>query len=408
MTIESNVVEVRAPNEQSEGSLSRVIRWIRAVGEPVAEHEPLVEIETDKVTLEIAAPSAGMLNEIIKHEREDIVPGDLLGKIHVGESSANGATEVVATPVAAVDSAEAIRSPGFVPSNTSLPHGAPRVTRRTSSVSPAVSRLLVERGVEAAAIHGTGESGRITVDDVLHYTQTHRGESSGNRVPHSPARRRIAEQVTKSLLHTAPHVTAVFEADFSAVLAHRARYRDEFARQNVRLTLTAYVLAACVRAVQAVPETNARWTQDAVEIFDRINIGVATAVGNGGLVVPVIRDVQSLDLFGIARDLGSLVSAAGAGRLTASDMQGGTFTVSNHGATGSILAAPIVIHQPQSAALGVGKLQKRAVVLEADGEDRIVVRPCCFLTLTIDHRVMDGDHANRFLGTLVQTLESFR
>jgi 2-oxoglutarate dehydrogenase E2 component (dihydrolipoamide succinyltransferase) len=408
MTIESNVVEVRAPNEQSEGSLSRVIRWIRAVGEPVAEHEPLVEVETDKVTLEIAAPSAGMLSEIIKREREDIVPGDLLGRIHVGESYANGSSEVVATPVAAVDSAEAIGSAGLVPSNTSLPPGPLRATRRSSSVSPAVSRLLVEHGVEAAAIHGTGESGRITVDDVLHYTQTHRGESSVNRVPHSPARRRIAELVTKSLLHTAPHVTAVFEADFSAVLAHRARYRDEFARQNVRLTLTAYVLAACVRAVQAVPEANARWTQDAVEIFDRINIGVATAVASGGLVVPVVRDVHSLDLFGIARDLGSLVSAARAGRLTASDMQGGTFTVSNHGATGSVLATPIVIHQPQSAALGVGKLQKRAVVLEADGEDRIVVRPCCFLTLTIDHRVMDGDHANRFLGTLVQTLESFR
>lgn len=407
MTIESSVVEVRAPNEQSEGNLSRVIRWLRTVGEPVAEHEPLVEIETDKVTLEIAAPSAGMLSEIIKREREDIVPGDLLGKIHVEKSSANGATEFGATPVAAVDSTEAIGSSGVAPSNTSLPQGARKATRRSFSVSPAVSRLLVEHGVEAAAIHGTGEGGRITVDDVLQYAQTHRGGSSGHRVPHSPARRRIAEHVTESLLHTTPHVTAVFEADFSAVLTHRARYRDEFARRNVRLTLTAYVLAACVRAVQSVPEANARWTQDAVEIFDRINIGVATAVAGGGLVVPVVRDVHSLDLFGIARDLGSLVSAAREGRLTASDMRGGTFTVSNHGATGSVLAAPIVIHQPQSAALGVGKLQKRAVVLEVDGEDRIVVRPCCFLTLTIDHRVMDGDHANRFLGTLVQTLENF-
>ena len=210
-----------------------------------------------------------------------------------------------------------------------------------------------------------------------------------------------------SLLHTAPHVTTVFEANLAAALAHRERHREEFARQGAPLTLTAYFLQAAVTAIRAVPEANSRWTDTALEIFDSVHIGVATAL-ESGLVVPVLRNVQSRDLLQTARALNELISRAREGRLTPSDMRGGTFTISNHGVSGSLIATPIIINQPQAAILGIGKLEKRAVVVEspADPAGRVAVEPRCYVTLTIDHRVMDGQQANRFLQAFVQRLES--
>jgi 2-oxoglutarate dehydrogenase E2 component (dihydrolipoamide succinyltransferase) len=207
-----------------------------------------------------------------------------------------------------------------------------------------------------------------------------------------------------SLLHTAPHVTTVFEADFGAVLAHRERHRDAYASRGAPLTLTVYLIAACVDAIRAAPEANARWTEDALEIIERIDIGVGTALTGGGLIVPVIRDVAALGLDEIARRLADLTTRAREDRLSPAEVRGGTFTISNHGVSGSLLAAPIVINQPQSAILGVGKLERRPTVVDTDGEERIVVRPRCYLTLTIDHRVMDGQRANAFMDVLVRRL----
>jgi len=199
-------------------------------------------------------------------------------------------------------------------------------------------------------------------------------------------------------------VTTVFEADLSAVLADRALRREEFARRGAPLTLTAYFVQAAVAAIRAVPEANSRWTDTALEIYDSIHIGVATAVQDVGLIVPVLRDAQARDLFDTARELDELVRRARAGTLSPADVRGGTFTLSNHGVSGSLLAAPIIIHQPQAAILGVGKLEKRAVVVEEGDEQKVVVRPRCYVTLTLDHRVMDGHRANHFLQVFVQTL----
>ena len=227
-------------------------------------------------------------------------------------------------------------------------------------------------------------------------------------MPHTSVRKRIAERMVESLLHTAPHVTTIFEVDLSAVLAHRAQHRADFEQRGASLTLTAYFLAACVDAIREVPEVNSRWSDDALEIYDNIDIGVGTAVEGKGLVVPVVRAVQSLDLFGIARALSDLVARAREDKLTPADVRGGTFTISNHGVSGSLVATPIVINQPQSAILGVGKLEKRAVVVDDNGTDKIVVQPRCYVTLTLDHRVMDGHRANRFLQVLVERLENWR
>ena len=156
-----------------------------------------------------------------------------------------------------------------------------------------------------------------------------------------------------------------------------------------------------------MPEANGRWSEDAILLNERIDIGVGTAIEGRGLVVPVIRDAGRLDLPGIAAALGELVGKAREDRLAAADLQGGTFTISNHGVSGSLVAAPIVINQPQSAILGVGKLEKRVVVAMVDGRDSVVIRPCCYVTLTIDHRVLDGHQANRFMQTLVVRLEAW-
>jgi 2-oxoglutarate dehydrogenase E2 component (dihydrolipoamide succinyltransferase) len=213
--------------------------------------------------------------------------------------------------------------------------------------------------------------------------------------------------MVESLLHTAPHVTTVFEVDMGEVLAHRQRHREEFARQGVALTLTAYFAQAAVTAIREVPEANSRWLDAALEIYDSINLGIATAAADG-LVVPVLQHAESLDLLETARRLEELVRRARDGALTPADVRGGTFTLSNHGVSGSLLAAPIIIPQPQSAILGLGKLEKRAVVIDADGQDEIVARSRCYATLTIDHRVMDGSRANRFLQVFTERLGGWK
>ncbi|TLZ34957.1 MAG: 2-oxo acid dehydrogenase subunit E2 [Gammaproteobacteria bacterium] len=402
----TRAVEIRAPSGETEGTRSQILRWLKRLGESVAENEPLIEIETDKVTVELASPGSGVLREILKQEQEEIAPGELLGRI---ESGAAAGAAAVATP--------AIAAPAVVASAAGGSAGAPaRRERRAGAaageLSPAVSRLLRERGLDAAAIRGTGPGGRVTVEDVLRGgTAEPREPGAGadaageiRRVPHTAVRKRIAEHMVQSLLRTAPHVTTVFEADLAAVLADRSRRREEFARRGVPLTLTAYFVQAAVAAIRAVPEANSRWTDTALEIHELIHIGVATAVEGTGLLVPVLRDAGSRDLFDTALGLNDLVTRARAGELSPADLRGGTFTISNHGVSGSLLAAPIIINQPQSAILGVGKLEKRPVVVDEGDEEKIMVRPRCYVTLTLDHRVMDGHRANRFLEALVHTL----
>ena len=438
-------VDIRAPSGQEEGTRSQVSRWLKAVGEPVAEHEPLIELETDKVTVEVASPGTGVLTEILKQEQEEVAPGEILGRIGADSGSASAietAHEHAAAAASLPQGGAGAREPaaqGMSPRDATVPAGTDARAPGSGSgaaarpLSPAVRRLLAEHSLDAGSIRGTGEGGRITVADVMTVVAgssavagTSAGGSAGrqadavdapadsdglegaasHRVPHSLMRKRIASRMVESLLHTAPHVTTVFEVDMGEVLAHRQRHRDEFARQGATLTLTAYFAQAAVAAIRAVPEANSRWTDAALEIHDTINLGIATAVDEG-LVVPVLQHVETLDLLETARRLEELVRRAREGSLTPADVRGGTFTLSNHGVSGSLLAAPIIIPQPQSAILGLGKLEKRARVIERGGEDEIVARPCCYATLTIDHRVMDGSRANRFLQAFTERLSGW-
>jgi 2-oxoglutarate dehydrogenase E2 component (dihydrolipoamide succinyltransferase) len=393
-------IDVLAPALE-DGTAAVVLRWLKRVGDRVEEHEPLLELETDKVTVEVPAPASGELTAILCKEQSSVTPGLALAQLRLGPAAPRQAkTPPAADPTRPAAAAEPL-------------------------LSPAVRRLLAEHRLSAQDIPGTGRDGRVTAADVTRHASRPGGTDSGTapahtaapvaarpaaersrHVAHSVMRRRIAAHMVQSMA-TAPHVTSVFAADLTRVFAHRAQAAPALASEGVRLTLTAYFVRAAVAALAAVPEANATFHDDSLEIYADANIGVATALGDDGLIVPVLHQAQVLDLAQTARGLAGLVESARAGTLAPADVRGGTFTISNHGVSGSLLAAPIVINQPQVAILGVGKVERRVVVQTDHAGDSLAVRPMCYLTLTVDHRALDGFQANRFLSVCVATLESW-
>jgi len=207
--------------------------------------------------------------------------------------------------------------------------------------------------------------------------------------------------------HTSPHVTTVMEADLSRVVAHRQANKEAFARDGVNLTFTAYFVAAAVAALKAYPMVNSSWSDEGIVLHKPIHIGLATSLGEEGLIVPVIKNADALSLLGLARAINDLAARARAKKLQPDEVKGGTFTITNHGISGSLFATPI-IHQPQCAILGVGAIQKRVVVLsdEARG-DMLAIRPMVYLSLTFDHRILDGAIADSFLGKVVEYLQNW-
>jgi 2-oxoglutarate dehydrogenase E2 component (dihydrolipoamide succinyltransferase) len=302
---------------------------------------------------------------------------------------------------------------------------------REQRFSPLVKRLFAEHTIPLDAIMGSGRDGRVTHkdvtdylsartamdnaaggrDDVRFYVRSERKEKSadaptGKVIKHDFMRKSIAEHMSRSVA-TAPHVTAVFEADFSAIAVHRAKHKEAYAKHGAALTYSAYIVRAAAEAMQVSPNVNARWHDDFLEVFEDVNIGMGVALGDKGLIVPVVRSAQKLSLLETARQLTDLTERARKNQLKPADVQGGTFTISNHGVSGSLVATPIIINQPQSAILGVGKLEKRVVVREIDGVDAILVRPMAYVSLTIDHRVLDGHQTNAWLTRFVEVLETW-
>jgi 2-oxoglutarate dehydrogenase E2 component (dihydrolipoamide succinyltransferase) len=402
------MIDIIVPVEQ-EGTKAVVRTWLKAVGDKVELNDPLVELETDKVAVEVPAPAAGVLREILLHRDEDAAPGAVLGRIAaVAELIGHEPEPTLARPER---SRGAQAQPSDQRPSTSL--GTSAGFDRELRLSPAVKRALLQHNLDPGQIEGTGRDGRITRADVdkaaASRTTEPQPSTSGiasHSIPHDRMRLRIAENMLNSVTQ-APHVTAVFECDFSAIIAHRARHKDSWARQGVKLTYTAYLVAAAAETMKVAPAINSRWHADRLEIFDDINIGVGTALGSKGLIVPVLRQVQRLSLQGVAAGLDDLVERARAEKLTAADVKDGTFTISNHGVSGSLFASPIIINQPQSAILGVGKLEKRVVVREAGGVDAIQIRPMAYVSLTIDHRVVDGHQTNAWLTRFVELIETW-
>lgn len=388
------MTDILVPLEQ-EGTKAVVRAWLVRVGDRVAVNDPLVELETDKVAVEVPSPVAGVLREILLATDADAVPGAVLGRI--GE----GPAEAVA-PLENLVEASAPPAPATKPVDVAREHEL--------RLSPSVKRAIRQYGLDPAALPGTGRDGRLTRADVDRAVAAGAARPTADAgvqvVPHDRMRLRIAENMLHSVT-TAPHVTAVFEADFGSIIAHRDAHKAAFADAGVKLTYTAYLVKAAADAMVVAPAVNSRWHHDRLELFADVNIGVGTALGDKGLVVPVVPRVQASSLMEVARALDELTHRARAEALTPADMRGGTFTISNHGVSGSILATPIVILQPQSAILGIGALQKRVVVRAVAGGDAIVVRPMAYVSLTIDHRVIDGHQTNAWLTRFVEVLEGW-
>ena len=439
-----------------------VANWLKQVGDQVALHEPLLEIETDKINTEIVAPAAGILAEIVVPAGQRVSVGTVVGRI------ATAGTQPAAPAEPAVSASAA--SAGAVPTLPTLAEGEQSAalsqpSRRVAGVgpiSPVVAKLAAEYQLDLRQIQGTGLAGRVSKQDVLRFLagradardlvgrvpnglgaqQSEEHVADGGAItqslveaaapttdpelgavplppesaaappaaltigeelrPLSPMRRAIAEHLTQSV-RTAPHVTTVFEVDFGQIAGHREQQRAEYERQGVRLTFMPYVMQAVSHGLRAVPVLNGRYTKAGMILNASIHIGVAVALDEG-LLVPVVRDVEEKSLLGLARGISVLAERARARKLTADELRGGTFSITNHGVTGSLFGTPI-INQPQSGILGVGAIVRRPVVLTQHGIEAIAIRPMCYLSLTFDHRVCDGADADRFMVAVKSRLE---
>lgn len=453
-----------------------VTKWLKSESETIDEFEPLVEINTDKVDTEVPSPATGTVLKLFVAEGETVKAGTLLAVIgEPGEevpagpqTSENG--ELARQPESDGDgagpkSAPAAEAEVEPAEGAARERSAARAERSSADlgfISPVVARIAAERGIDLTRVKGTGHGGRITKKDVLAHAQTSaapaapwdepasgelfrpseevfgtpEGRGTKKAAPSKPApeekpavpkpatpspaagelikldavRSRIAEHMLRSK-HTSPHVTTVMEADLGRVIAHRNAHKASFERDGVNLTFTAYFVVAAVEALKEMPIVNSSWTDDGVLLHKAVNVGVAVSLGERGLIVPVIKGADQLSLLAIARTVNDLSTRARDRQLQPDEVQDGTFTITNHGVSGSLMATPI-INQPQCAILGVGVLQKRAVVVESRGltgevSDTIAVRPMAYLTLTFDHRIIDGAIGDQFLATVVQALQSW-
>jgi pyruvate/2-oxoglutarate dehydrogenase complex dihydrolipoamide acyltransferase (E2) component len=303
--------------------------------------------------------------------------------------------------------------------------------RELGFISPVVAKIAAEHRVDLSKVHGTGMGGRITKNDIEKFLEIRNKTSLSptsiafpdsastptttiaspssltyTLYPQTSMRRAIAEHMVLSE-HTAPHVSTIMEVDMTRVTAHRNSNKDSFAAEGVNLTFTAYFVSASVTALKAYPIVNSSWSEDGVRVFNTINIGMATALGEEGLIVPVIKNTENLSLLGIARLVNDLSNRARAHKLQPEEVKGGTFTITNHGVTGSLFATPI-INQPQCAILGVGMIQKRPVVVsDPIMGDLLAIRPMTYLSLTFDHRIIDGAIADYFLARIVDSLQKW-
>jgi len=412
--------EIRVPELGESITEATVAQWFKNAGDAVGADEPLVELETDKVTVEVPAPAAGVLSEISVKEGDTVEVGALLGSIAEGDSAAT-ATPKVVEKKAPAPVAKAVAEPAAV-------EAAPANMAAEITLTPAVRKLVEENQLDPAVIAGTGKGGRILKGDVLAAIEAGaaapqasasatiaaprpmpaakpraRGlpgdEVREERVRMTRLRQTIARRL-KDAQNTAAMLTTFNEVDMSAVMALRKEYRDLFEqRHGVRLGFMGFFVKACTQALKEIPEVNAEIDGTDLIYKNYYNIGIAVGTERG-LVVPVIRDADRMSLAGIEQAIDHFAHRAQAGELSIEDMRGGTFTISNGGVYGSLMSTPI-LNAPQSGILGMHKIEQRAVVI--DGE--VVARPMMYLALTYDHRVVDGQGAVTFLVRVKELLE---
>ncbi len=415
-----------------------VTMWLKSVGDKVDEYEPILEVNTDKVDTEIPSPTTGVILAEYANEGDVIKVGATLAWIGqpgeaIPEERATPPKPTAAPQAVSQAAPQAMAAPA-TPVQAELVQ-----PRELGFISPVVAKIAAEQNVDLSKVPGTGMGGRITKKDIEKFLES-RSQApatppqitqaqpaaptppaptpviatpaisslagSYTTRPQTPIRKAIAEHMVMSK-QVAPHVSTIMEVDMTRVVAHRAANKEAFAAQGVNLTFTAYFVLASVAALKAYPLVNSSWSEDGVRIFNAINIGMAVSMGEEGLIVPIIRGADNLSLLGVARIVNDLANRARARKLQADEVKGGTFTITNHGVTGSLFATPI-INQPQCAILGVGAIQKRPVVLTLpELGDVIAIRPMMYVSLTFDHRIIDGAIADYFLAKLVETLKDW-
>ena len=400
------MTEIRVPTLGESVTEATIGKWFKKPGDAVKVDEPLVELETDKVTIEVPAPSAGVLSEIVAKDGSTVAVGALLGQIAAGAAGASPAP--AAAPAAA--------KPAAAPAAAPVPAAKPADTQ-----APSVRKLSTESGVDANAVPGSGKDGRVTKGDMLAAieraasapTQVSQpadaiavrapsvadDASREERVKMTRLRQTIARRL-KDAQNTAALLTTYNEVDMSAVMAMRNQYKDLFEKKHgVKLGFMGFFTRACIQALKEVPAVNAEIDGTDLIYKNYYHIGVAVGTERG-LVVPVVRDADHLSLAGIEKAISGLGKKARDGQLKIEDMQGGTFTISNGGVYGSLMSMPI-INAPQSGILGMHKIQERPVAIGG----KIEIRPMMYLALTYDHRVVDGQGAVTFLVRVKENLE---
>jgi 2-oxoisovalerate dehydrogenase E2 component (dihydrolipoyl transacylase) len=390
-----------------------ITKWLKAVGDPVNEMDALLEVNTDKVDTEIPAPASGILTEILITEGAEAKVGDVLAVI--GESGESVQSEML--NVESTEETPIAPKTTLPPSPVSLAPDTPHLKPGLGFISPVVARIAAEQGIDLSQVRGTGLNGRITKNDVLAFLEN--GSKTKDKpivqpkhltpdtlLPHTAIRRAIAKHMLESK-QTSPHVLTVMEADLSRVIAHRAANKDAFAGDGINLTFTAYFMQAIVAGLKSYPVANSSWSDEGIVLHKAINLGMATSLGEDGLIVPVIKNAEALSLLGMARAVNDLANRARTRKLQPDEVKGGTFTLTNHGISGSLFAFP-VINQPQCGILGIGAMQKRVVVMTDDlGRDSIAIRPMVYLSFVFDHRILDGASADWFLAKVKETLEKW-
>jgi 2-oxoglutarate dehydrogenase E2 component (dihydrolipoamide succinyltransferase) len=383
-----------------------VARWAKKAGDAVRKDEILVELETDKVSLEVAAPSDGVLSEIAFEEGATVEPGAILGKITEGAAGAKAAPAAVPPPAKAEAPA-----PAKAPEPAPVP--APVKAAAEAVLAPSAQRVVAENKLDASAIAGTGKDGRITKGDALAALDARANAPASppastavravhereERVRMTRLRQTIARRL-KEAQNNAAMLTTFNEVDMTAVMAMRASYKDAFEKTHgVKLGFMSFFVRAVTHALKMVPDVNAEI--DGTDLIYKNHYDIGVAVGTEkGLVVPVVRDADTLSLAGIEKAIGALGKKARDGQLAIEDMQGGTFTISNGGVYGSLMSTPI-LNAPQSGILGMHKIQERPMAIGG----QVVIRPMMYLALSYDHRVVDGQGAVTFLVHVKEAIE---
>ncbi|MGD8792387.1 MAG: dihydrolipoamide acetyltransferase family protein, partial [Anaerolineae bacterium] len=410
-------------------------KWLKSEGDAVQEYEPLLEVATDKVDTEVPSPASGVLLEIRAREGETVAVGEVIAVI--GEAGEADEARQAPEPGPARPEAES-RPPvsqAPAPAPASPPAEEKQAGRRPagrSYLTPVVARIAAEHDVDLSRVEGTGRHGRITKKDILGYLARREeapapsapppspptaarvpapaaappGLEKGDvEVPLSKMRQSIVRHMRQSK-DTAAHVTTFWEVDLSRVVEFRQAHKGQYASEGLKLTYTPFFVQAAVAGLKAYPMLNAVLSGDKMIYRRAVNIGLAVDLGEDGLIVPVLKDADEKSLRGLARAVSDLAERARARKLDPDDVQGGTFSLTNHGVIGSLAGTPI-IPMPQVGILGIGAIQKRPVVVETGQGEALAIRPMAYLSLSFDHRAIDGATADRFMATVKGYLESY-